>query len=190
MIDHIRLAQVRSVLLPHMANLVAAFRFSVMVNNQNHNYYLTNIGAGTLFGGIDEVVYARVRELFANKQEVVVDKHSGQNFIRVADRIVLRVKHFDRNFHPRNARTRHNTQWVNQYPMPGMPQAERLDFGYRMDALGIDVQDAFVALRTGRNLLWIWQVLGEQISTPTTQLTLRPGYRLSEPNFAYDDFGR
>ena len=101
MIDFTPLTRVRSVLLPYMADLVAAFRFSLMVNAQNHNYYLTNIGPGTLYGGIDEIMYARARELFANVPGVTVDKHSGQNFISVADQIVLRVKHFDRNFRPK-----------------------------------------------------------------------------------------
>ena len=70
-----------------------------------------------------------------------------------------------------------------------MAIAERTDFGYRMDPLGIEVQDAFVALRVDDNLLWLWQVFGDQIESPTAQLTLGAGYRVSQPNFAYDHFG-
>ena len=189
MIDFSPLSRARSVLLPYMPDLVAAFRFSLMVNAQNHNYYLTNIGPGTFFGGIDEIVYARARELFANVPEVTVDTHSGQNFISLADQFVLRVKRFDRNLRPNNARTAHNRNWTNQYSLPGMIEAERPDFGYRMDPLGIEVRDAFIALRVDDNLLWLWQVLGDQITTPTAQLTLAPEYHLSEPQFAYDNFG-
>ena len=190
MIDFTPLPHVRSVLLPYMADLVAAFNFSLMVNAQNHNYYRTNISHGTLFGGIYEIMYARTRELFANVSEVTVDKHLGQNFISVADQVVLRVKHFNRNFRPSNARTAHNRDWVNQYPLlDPLLGIVRPDFGYRMDPLGIEIQDAFVALRVEDNLIWLWQVLGDQIATPPAQLTLAPKNRVSVPNFAIDNFG-
>ena len=188
MIDFTPLAQVRSVLLPYMAAIVSAFRFSLMVNSQNHNYYRSNVSNRTLFGGIDDIVYARARELFADVPEVTVSDHDGQNYISVADRIALRVKHFDRNFRPKNVRTAHNKLWTNGDTLPGFGLVERPDLGYRMDSLGIEVQDAFVGLRLDDNLLWLWQIFGEEIDNPHAQLTFLPGSGF-QPNFVYDHFG-
>ena len=187
MIDFTPLARTRSVLLPYIATIVGAFRFSLMVNAQNHNYYRTNINNRTFFSGIGDIAYARARELFADVPEVAVKEHSGQSYISVADQIALRVKHFDRNFRPKNARTEHNKQWTNGDMLPGFGTEERPDFGYRMDSLGIDVQDAFVALRLDDNLVWLWQVFGDEIDPPFPQLTLSSGSG-SESNFAYDYF--
>ena len=170
-----------------MGGIVSAFRFSLMVNMQNHNFYQSNISNRTLFGGIDEIAYARARELFSDVPEVIISDDKGQSYISVADQIVLRIKHFDRNFRPKNAPTAHNRRWINGDMLPGFGRVQRPDFGYRMDPLGIEVQDAFVALRLDDNLLWLWQVLGSELDDPYAQLTLLPGYEL-EPNFVYDDF--
>ena len=188
MLDFTPLAHTRPILLPYMATIVGAFRFSLMVNAQNHNYYRTNIDNGTLYSGIGDIAYARARELFADVPEVEVKEHGGQSYISVADQIALRFKHFDRNFRPRNARTEHNKQWTSGVMMPGFGAEGRPDFGYRMDPLGIDVQDAFVAMRLHDNLVWLWQVFGDEIDPPFAQLTLLPG-PMPEPNFAYDYFG-
>ena len=187
MIDFTPLTRVRSVLLPYMPDIVGAFRFSLMVNAQNHNYYRTNISNRTLFGGIDDIAYSRTREIFADAPEITVGKHKGQDYINVGDQIALRVKHFDRNLQARNTQTTHNRQWTNGGRMPGFGRVERADFGYRMDPLGIEFQDAFVALRLDDNLLWLWQVLGEEIDDPYAQLTLLPGSE-SDPKFACDHF--
>jgi hypothetical protein len=188
MIDFTPLTRVRSVLLPYMPDIVGAFRFSLMVNDQNHNYYRSNISNKTLFSGIDDIAYSRTREIFSDVPDISVGKDKGQDYINVGGEIALRVKHFDRNLRARNTQTTHNRQWTNGGRMPGVGNAERADFGYRMDPLGIEFQDAFVALRLHDNLLWLWQVLGDEIDEPYAQLTLSPGSG-SEPKFAYDYFG-
>ncbi len=182
------LPQARTILLPYMERLVLAFRYSLMVHGQQPNFYLTNASPGIIFGAIDEMAYAAARQQFGDELEVVVDQHIGQNYIRFGNAVVIRVKHFDRNFRTRNARTKHNRMWVSQGAFPDMPPGARLDFGYRWDSLGIEFQDAFIALHYHEHLLWLWQVLGTEIRKPWAQLTLTPAYQTAEPTFFYDDF--
>jgi hypothetical protein len=172
-----------------MEQLISAFRFAVMVNERNHNFFLTNVSNGTLFGGIDEMTYAAAKAQFSDVAEVVIGKESNQNFINVNQEVVLRVKHFDRSFRTRNAKTRHNSRWEQQGQLFPLPPVERLDFGYRSDPLGIEIQDAFVALRVRSNLLWLWQVLGDEIQDPWAQYSLTPVVREQEPKYLYDNFG-
>lgn len=82
----------------------------------------------------------------------------------------------------------HSRKWTGQLPLDGMPQAARLDFGYRLDVTGSRIRDAFVTLPYQSTNLWVWQVWGEMVDIFTIPMPL---YRdKHERRFAFDDYSQ
>lgn len=111
-----------------------------------------------------------------------------QRFLIIDERFILRFKLIDNNFDSSNYRTNRATQWRLQFPLTGLPQCDRLELGYRLDITGTVIQDAFVLLRVGKRIVWLWQIGGERIDTFPIQLELRPVSAPQPYVFAYDNF--
>ena len=111
-----------------------------------------------------------------------------QRFLVIDERIILRFKLIDRNFDSRNYPTKRATQLRLQFPFKGLRESEWLEFGYRLDLTGTVIQDAFVLLRVGTRIMWLWQIGGNQIDMFPIQLELGPR-GIAEPYvFAYDNY--
>jgi len=84
---------------------------------------------------------------------------------------------------------------ILQAELPGLPTHARVTFGYRLDALGIRINDAFVVLPNGDSQTvndWVWQVLGDRISHDDVTIHVLPLAPDSPPHqevvYSYDDF--
>ena len=119
-----------------------------------------------------------------------------QRFLVIDERIILRFKLIDNNFHSRNYPTKRAIQWRLQQPFAGIPRCERLELGYRVDITGTIIStrnpsDAFATLlKVGLDrIVWMWQIAGEQIDTFPIQLELRPVGTPSEPEpLSYNNY--
>ena len=112
----------------------------------------------------------------------------NQRMFTIDERIILRFKLIDRAFKSKNYPTRKATQWRLQYPLPVFPPCERLEFGYRLDLTGTGVEDAFILLRVGNTVVWLWQLWGARIDTFPIQLDLTPIGQTQPIVFAYDNY--
>ena len=112
----------------------------------------------------------------------------GQRFLVIDERIILRFKLIDRNFESKNYPTKRASQLRLQYPLKGLPEYEWLEVGYRLDITGTVLQDAFVLLRIGNQIPWLWQIGGNQIDEFPVQLPLRPPATPEPYVFKFDSF--
>lgn len=111
----------------------------------------------------------------AGDQGVEPGRDQLQRFIKIDDRIFLRFKLLDENFESSNYPTPHAVRLRHQQiSFPGFPKSEWLEFGYRLDITGTVLQDAFILLRVGKRVVWLWQIGGSQIGTFPIQFELRP----------------
>ncbi len=98
----------------------------------------------------------------------------GQRFLVVDQRIILRFKLLDRKFESKNYPTNRANQLRLQYPLEGLPECEWLEVEYRLDITGTALQDAFVLLRVGNRIAWLWQISGNQIDEFPIQRPFTP----------------
>ena len=123
---------------------------------------------------INQYWYSFTNLALGDDEGVILSIDQLQRFLVIDERIILRFKLIDNNFHSSNYPTERAIQWRLQYPFAGIPACERLELGYRLDITGTVIKDAFVLLRVGDRIAWMWQIGGEQIDTFPVQLELRP----------------
>ena len=119
---------------------------------------------------------------------IILSEDQLQKFLVIDERVILRFKLIDRNFASRNYPTIRANQWRLQYSLPSLPQCERLEMGYRLDITGTEVQDAFIILRYGDTILWLWQIWGDKIDNFEVQLKLGPKTGPEPMVFDYDTY--
>ena len=112
----------------------------------------------------------------------------NQRLFTIDESIILRFKLIDRKFKSKNYPTRTAMRWRLQYSLPGFPPCERLEFGYRLDLTGTVIQDAFIILRVGTTIVWLWQLWGPKLDTFPIQLDLTPLGQAQPVVFAYDNY--
>ena len=137
---------------------------------------------------INQYWYSFVNLALGGDEGVVLRNDQLQRFLVIDERIILRFKLIDNNFHSRNYPTKRAIQWSLQKPFAGIPQCERLELGYRLDITGTIVRDAFVLLKVGDRIVWMWQIGGERIDTFPIQLELRPSGTQEPQVFAYNNY--
>ncbi|MCA9831533.1 MAG: hypothetical protein KC495_13760 [Dehalococcoidia bacterium] len=128
-------------------------------------------------------------ERLSDDQGVRAGEHRLQKYITFDERVLIRIKQFDRNLATRNYPTDQALEFVQQEQIDGFPPFDRLHVGYRLDISGTRLQDVFITLPTGRKSAfnaWVWQVLGDPIDLTTygyqiglfrvAQPTIRDGY--------------
>ncbi len=133
-----------------------------------------NFWAYGRYRGIQHILTPRTRgNIFADHWQNYMEteanatflNHQGQKAVRFNDDstgIIIRIKHLGKALQSWNLRTKHSDNWNSQQLMPGMPKYARLEYGYRLDPTGMLVADAFVLLKEGKDIVWIWQTWGER----------------------------
>ena len=137
---------------------------------------------------INQYWYSFVNLALGGDAGVILRIDKLQRFLAVDERIILRFKLIDENFHSSNYPTERATLWRLQHPFAGILPCERLELGYRLDITGTVIKDAFVLLRVGDRVAWMWQVGGEQIDTFPIQLELRPSGTPVPHVFYYNNY--
>jgi hypothetical protein len=140
---------------------------------------------------INNRFYGQVRRELAEDDGFRFDQLKNQRFLLFDDSILVRFKLFDSFLTTRNYPTAQAMDFVAQEYIEGMPPLARLHFGYRLDAVGLRVREAFVTLPTGTLEQfndWIWQIAGEPISTYGVAQRLPLDGESASPFYAYDDY--
>ena len=72
--------------------------------------------------------------------------------------------------------------------LEGLPECEWLEVGYRLDITGTVLQDAFVLLRVGNRIAWLWQINGNEIDEFPIQLPFMPPSTPEPYVFKFESF--
>ena len=158
----ITLPQVRDLVLPSVQGLRSALRDALDEWNRAPVTFHVAMDASARATILNKFTYHYAA---MNLQNVVFGEDQLQRYMRFGDLVVIRVKLFDEGLRSRNYPTRRAKQWVRREPLPGFP-VDRLHFGYRLDATGSVLRDAFITRPTGAQWHpneWVWQIMGESL---------------------------
>ena len=187
----------RYVTLPEAQSLLESDRITTFVRALKNSLHVWNTNLSSSQLVLSQSTRASILNdywyYFANQQlgdttgiTLQLEKH--QRFLIVDDRLIVRFKLIDRNLRSKNYPTPASKDWNNQLPLQGIPSLSRCEFGYRLTLTGTAIEDAFLLLRYGDRLLWLWQVLGPEIDVFPIQ---HPFPDLGQPQpavFAYTDY--
>ena len=170
-IHHIDLPDARSILQPRMTDFAAALKLAIHRWNSDLSAYHVTLSEFTRCNIISDLWYETSQKALTNDGGVRLIGNRERRCFIVDDAVVLRFKHLDSNYRPRNNTNRRSDAWNCQTNFRDIPPVVRLDFGYRMDLTGTVVETAFVMLNNGARARWRWQIWGRPISrfagTPT-----------------------
>ena len=133
--------------------------------------------------------YSEAKRAMAGDTGVQFCDVHQQRFAVIDDTALLRMKQLGIDLLP-SPPSRHSMRgwkWYAQSYMADIPNCTRLEFGYRLDIVGVRITDAFIIYHLSGAIQWIWQIWGPQIPVaPAIQPVLSPG--LSGPTFRHDDY--
>ena len=185
------LNETRSLLLPGRAKAFAqAQRDSIKQVNSIAPPVALAFDGPTRAMMINRLWISNVRTLLAKDTGVVPGEDQGQQYFVVDEALIIRHKLVDRNLRSSNYPTPHSNSWNLQASLDGMPPIGRLTFGYRTDATGMVLEEAFITFPYGRFNLWVWQVWRQHIDTFGITLPLEQRSIHSEEVYAYDDLSQ
>lgn len=185
---YITLPKAQSLLQPdRVPAFVRALKNSMHVWNTTLSQSQLVLSSSTRAGVINDYWYYFANQQLGGKAGISVQQEQLQRFLVVDDQLIVRFKLVDQNLRSRNYPTSMSKNWNNQLPLKGIPSLSRCEFGYRLTLTGTAIEDAFLLLRSGEKLLWVWQVFGSQIDTIPIQLPF-PSPGQPQPSvFAYTD---
>ena len=137
---------------------------------------------------INDYWYYFTNQQLGGKAGISVQEELYQRFLVIDDQLIVRFKLVDRNLRSKNYPTPASKDWNNQPPLQGIPSLSRCELGYRLTLTGTAIEDAFLLLRSGEKLLWVWQVFGSQIDTFPIQLPFPNPGQPQPAVFAYTDY--
>ena len=109
-----------------------------------------------------EIVFRTASALSADPG-VEFRNRQNQKYFLLEGRIAVRVKQLRTGLLTSNYPTRTARMWELQQSLPGMEPGARLNFGYRLNEIGTQVEDAFVTLPIGDTQAWVIQLDGEPV---------------------------
>lgn len=182
------LTEVQNILSPPRINaLASAIRNALNVwNNSLSSAQMVLDGLGRAII-INQYWYHFANLALDDDAGVIAGIEQRQRFLAIDERILLRFELLDDNFESKNYPTKRATLFRLQIPLMGLPPIERLEVGYRLDLTGTVIRDAFVLLRVGKQIPWLWQIGGNEISTFPVNFELRPEGAPEPYVFAYDN---
>ena len=186
---YVTLPQVRSLLgTDRMPAFVRALKNSLQAWNTSLGSAQLVVTPSTRASIINDYWYYFVNQQLGGTAMVTLKREQFQRFLVVDDQLIIRFKLVDRNLRSRNYPTPTSKGWNNQLPLQGLPPLSRCEFGYRLTLTGTDIEDAFLLLRYGERLLWLWQVLGSRIDTFAIHSPLTEPGQLQSDRFAYSNY--
>ena len=187
--QYITLAETQSILQPPRINALAgALRDSLNTWNTAFGPAQMVLNSSARATIINQYWYNFVNLALGDDSGVVLTEDQLQRFLVIDERLIVRFKHINRRFNSSNYPTNRAIQWNLQHPFEGIPLCERLELGYRLDITGTVLKDAFLLLRTGQRIVWMWQIGGEQIDIFPIQLDLRPSGTPEPYVFSYTEY--
>jgi hypothetical protein len=120
---------------------------------------LIELHARRVLDGVRGISFAKVRGLF---------------LVNYRGLVVLRFKKLDRALRSRSNQTQQSMSFLNQWPLPSMPDAAtRLQAGYQLNSLRTAIDACLVVCPNGQRVEWSWE-LGGIAAQPPAQVPLRP----------------
>lgn len=160
--------------LPQAQSLLKVNRVPAFVRALKNSLHVwnTNLGSSQLVLSqstrasiINDYWYYFVNQELGGTTGITLQREQLQRFLIVDDQLIVRFKLVDRNLRSSNYPTPKSKDWNNQLPLQGIPPLSRCEFGYRLTLTGTAIEDAFLLLRYGERILWLWQVLGQRAGT-------------------------
>ena len=186
---YITLPKAQSLLNPHwVPAFVRALRNSLHVWNTTLSQSQLVLSKSTRASIINDYWYYFTNQQLGGKAGISVQEERYQRFLVIDDQLIVRFKLVDRNLRSKNYPTPASKDWNNQLPLQGIPSLSRCELGYRLTLTGTAIEDAFLLLRSGEKLLWVWQVFGSQIDTFPIQLPFPNPGQPQPAVFAYTDY--
>ena len=134
---------------------------------------------------IHEAWYELVQRAFHYVPEVTVEANAQRNCVRVADQLILRLKHAGKYYKPWNYPTARARAWTAQRPFETIPPLPRVDLAYKLDVTGTVLVTAMLLLHDGNNALWRYQVSGQRLTE-----FVRPRDMFGRKVYDYSDFSK
>ena len=148
----ITLPRAREILLPHTPHLnnslAQAFSACRSVPDQLHSALSESTRASML----NDVFYEKMISNSSDDSGFTFRQKGNQKFLHFDDvdaPIIVRFKLFNKDLISSNFPTKTALNWTAQRSIPGIPAGVRLTYGYRLDILGVRIDDAFIVLPTG-----------------------------------------
>ena len=187
--SYITLAESQTILRPpRISAFTGALRNSINAWNNDLAFAQMVLDKSARAIIINQYWYQFANLALGDDAGVVLRIDKLQRFLAIDERIILRFKLIDNNFQSSNYPTQRAIKWRLQRPFAGIPPCERLELGYRLDITGTVIRDAFVLLKVGDRIVWMWQVGGEKIDIFPIQLDLRPSGTPEPRVFSYNNY--
>ena len=177
----------RYVTLPEAQSLLESDRITAFVMALKNSLHVWNtnlspsqlvLSQSTRASILNDYWYYFTNQQLGDTTGITLKLEKHQRFLIVDDQLIVRFKLVDRNLR----------SWNNQLPLLGIPPLSRCEFGYRLTLTGTAIEDAFLLLRNGDRLLWLWQVLGPEIDVFPIQYPFPDPGQPQPAVFAYTDY--
>lgn len=180
----ITMEKAKSVLQLRMPTLAGALEKAVHEWSYGLSKYHKELDTFVRGVFINGLWYEYAKQGLHGDSGVLLEKN-GQRATLVIDKsLVLRLKHVNDAYRSRNYPTRRNLAWNDQVHFPSIPPIPRLDFRYRMDLIGVAVEDAMVTFGHGMHCSWRWQVWGY----PVSEFAAVPRDMFGRTVYSHDDY--
>ena len=145
---------------------VSAMRDAVHVMNQMPPKAQQSFDDKAIWVIFNRMTYTGINQALASDIGIRrIANQGGESVISVEDEFVIRVKHLSDKLLSANFRTPRSIMWNAQLPLFEILPDVRLELGYRLDAINASLQDAFILMRVGKEISWVWQIAGILTST-------------------------
>ena len=183
----INLTRVKIILQPRMPILAGALGKALREWNHGLGQYhaeMTEFGRAVVLNDL-WYTYAALEFRRQGDAGIVLEHNDERRCFTVDGELILRFKHLNDQYRPRNNWTVRAQAWETQAWFPSIPPMVRLDFGYRLDLTGTSVLTAMVLFGNGKETVWRWQVWGH----PVSEFASKPSVdMLGRRVYSHDDY--
>ena len=119
--------------LPMCVNIL--LDYMAEVNSANVAAIRTPMGRRSFCSTLSDYFYSRMEQALEHGSRFVCREEKGQRYVVFEDRVIVRVKHVDKQYLSWNLPTPHSEAWNSQLAVPGMEPLPKLEMGYHLDPL-------------------------------------------------------
>lgn len=133
------------------------------------------LSARTRAGFIYDHICNEVRHQFEGVPGVTLVDSVGFLILTIENSLILRFKKLNKRDQSSNISTAQQERYIQQEPLPGLPEGTRLTAGYILDKIQAQIDDIRVTFPVGKrakDILWSFSILGTGIDVMQPQLAL------------------
>ena len=169
---------------PRIHGFALALKQSVAEWNSLGGARLVRLGKGTRGMFINDYWYSYAKEALSNDLGVMLKENWDRTYFNIDYKLIIRLKHVDDNYRPRNHRTSRAQAWERQEAFADILPLPRVDLCYQLDLTGSMIKDAMLQFSYGDIPQWRFQIWGQ----PHHVFSTNTHNMLGRKVFDYADF--